>query len=65
MYRTGCNVKKLVRWFRRGITRLRISRYQHKQMVAEFQDRDAREHVERRESGIRDNLPSQNFGGGP
>ena len=49
--------QRRVQQIRRWITQAQISRYQRRQQLNELDDRRAREHVERREAGIKDGYP--------
>ena len=49
--------QRFVQRIRRWITQAQISRYRRKELLNELDVRRAREHVERREAGIKDNYP--------
>ena len=53
---------KFVELLRRLQTKMRISRYQRRQARDEIATRDAREHVERQEAGIKDPMPNNDPG---
>jgi hypothetical protein len=55
-------VAKLVELLRRLQTKMRIARYQRRQSMDEIATRDAREHVERQEAGIKDPMPNNDPG---
>jgi hypothetical protein len=50
-------VAKFVDFIRTMRTKMRIARYQRRQVRDEIAIRDAREHTERREVGIKDPMP--------
>jgi hypothetical protein len=60
--KVGGQVAKLVELIRTWQTKRRIARYQRGQAMDEMADREARDHVERQEAGIKDPLPPNNPG---
>lgn len=53
---------KLVEFIRKMRTKMRIARYQRRQVMDERATRDAREHVERQVAGIKDPMPPNDPG---
>jgi len=55
-------VAKFVEFIRTLRTKRRIARYQRRQAMDDIATRDAREHVERQEAGIKDPMPNNDPG---